>query len=50
MRIQVDQQHFLSDGSQRRAQIDCRRGLADAALLIGNGQHPHRFFAVIGHA
>jgi hypothetical protein len=28
----------LADRGQRRAEIDRRRGLADAALLVGDGQ------------
>ena len=40
LRVEVDDQHMLPDGSERRAEIDCGRGLADAALLIGDGQRP----------
>ncbi len=36
LRIEVDYQNFLSNCSQRRAKVDRSRGLADAALLIGN--------------
>ena len=31
---------MLADRSERRAEIDCGRGLADAALLVGDGQRP----------
>src|SRR6478736_977244 len=40
LRVEVDDQHMLPDRSERRAEIDCGRGLADAALLIGDGQRP----------
>ena len=36
--IGVNQQHFLADGSQRRAEIDRGCRLADAALLVGDDQ------------
>src|SRR5256885_1835611 len=36
--IEVDDQHALTDRSQRGAEIDRGRGLADAALLIGERQ------------
>ncbi len=35
LRIEVDDQHALADRRQRRAEIDGGRGLADAALLVG---------------
>ena len=38
LRIEIDDQHALADGGQRRAEIDGRRRLADAALLIGDRQ------------
>ncbi len=38
LRIEVDDQHALADRGQRRAEIDRRGGLADAALLVGEGQ------------
>ena len=42
MRVEIDDQHLLADGRQRRAEIDGGRGLADAALLVGDRQHPRR--------
>ncbi len=36
--IEVDDQDALADRSQRRAEVDCSRGLADAALLVGERQ------------
>ena len=53
LRIEVDDQHPLADGRERRAEIDRRRGLADAALLIGEredaraarSKRVHRAFA-----
>ena len=43
LRIEIDDQHALADGGERRAEIDRRRGLADAALLVGDGEHARRF-------
>ena len=40
LRIEVDDQHVLADGGERGAEIDRGRGLADAALLVGDRQHP----------
>src|SRR5262249_17835282 len=43
LRIQIDQQRSFAAVCDRRRQIDCRRRLADAALLIRNrddGSHP----------
>ena len=40
LRIEIDDQHALADRSQRGAEIDRRRGLADAALLIGESEYP----------
>ena len=40
LRIEIDDQHPLADGCERRAEIDGGRGLADAALLIGEGDDP----------
>lgn len=37
LRVQVDHQHFLAGFSKCRGKIDSRRGLADAALLIRDG-------------
>ena len=39
LRVHIDQQHALVVGNrQRRREIDCCGGLADAALLIGDGK------------
>ena len=35
LRIEIDDQHALADRRERGAEIDRRRGLADAALLVG---------------
>ena len=40
LRIEIDDQHVLADGRQGGAEIDRGRGLADAALLVGDRQHP----------
>ena len=42
LRIEIDDQNFLADRSKRRAEIDGGSGLADAALLIGDGEHARR--------
>ena len=42
LRIEIDDQHLLADGGKRGAEIDRRRGLADAALLVGDGEHARR--------
>ena len=42
LRIEIDDQHFLADGGERGAEIDRRRGLADAALLVGDREHARR--------
>ncbi len=42
LRIEVDDEHALADGGERGAEIDRGRGLADAALLVGDRQHPRR--------
>ncbi len=47
LRVEIDDQHILADGGERGAEIDRRRGLADAALLVGDGEHPRR--ARAGH-
>ena len=39
LRVEIEDQHLLADGRQRRAEIDGRRGLADAALLVGKHQN-----------
>ena len=36
LRIEIEDQHLLADRRQRRAEIDGRRRLADAALLVGD--------------
>ena len=48
LRIEVDDQHVLADRRERGAEIDRGRGLADAALLVGEGEHARRL-AAIGH-
>ena len=40
LRVEVDDQHVLADRGQGGAEIDRRRGLADAALLVGDRDHP----------
>ena len=40
--IEIDDQHLLADGRERGAEIDRGRGLADAALLIGDGKDAGR--------
>ena len=40
--IEIDDQHEFANRGERRAEIDCRGGFADAAFLIGNCQHPRR--------
>ena len=42
LRIEIDDQHFLADGGERGAEIDCRRGLADTAFLVGDRKHARR--------
>ena len=37
LRIEVDDENALADRSQRRAEVDRGRGLADAALLVRDG-------------
>ena len=39
LRVEIDDQHVLADGGERRAEIDRGRGLADAALLVGEREH-----------
>ena len=38
LRIEIDDQYLLADGGERGAEIDRGRGLADAALLVGDRQ------------
>jgi len=45
LRVEIDQQDFLADGGERRGEINRRRRLADAALLIGYGEQLRR----LGH-
>ena len=45
LRIEIDDQHVLADRRERGAKIDRGRGLADAALLVGDRQHARRFGA-----
>jgi hypothetical protein len=40
LRVEIDHQHARADRGQRRGEIDRRRGLADAALLVGDDQYP----------
>lgn len=35
--VEVDDEHALADGGQRGCQINSRRGLPHATLLVGNG-------------
>ena len=42
LRVEIDDQHLLADGGERGAEIDRRRRLADAALLVGDRKHPRR--------
>src|SRR4051794_4416716 len=42
LRIEIDDQHPLADGCQSRAEIDRRRRLADAALLVGEHKNTWR--------
>src|SRR5262249_59300357 len=38
LRVEIEDQDPLADGSQCRAEVDGGGGFADAALLIGDGQ------------
>jgi hypothetical protein len=49
LRIGVHQQHLFADGGEGGAEIDRRGGLADAALLVGDDQHPHWTVRLFGH-
>ena len=42
LRIEIDDQHALADGGQRRGEIDRGGGLAHAALLVGESQDTGR--------
>src|SRR5690606_15593388 len=42
LRVEVDEQHPAAVLRQRRAQVDRRRGLADAALLVAHRDDPSR--------
>src|SRR5262249_57425574 len=39
LRVEVDDEHALADRCERGAEIDGGRGLADAALLVGEREH-----------
>src|SRR6478752_8042395 len=41
LRVEVDDHHAFADCRKRSAEIDRGRGLADAALLVGERDHPH---------
>ena len=41
LRIEVDDEHAFANGGERRAEIDCRRRLANSALLIGESKNAH---------
>ena len=43
--VEIHQQHPAAVLGQRRAQVDGRRGLADAALLVADRDHPGRAMA-----
>jgi hypothetical protein len=40
LRVEVDQQHLVAFLGQRRGQVDGRRRLAHAALLVDHRDHP----------
>ena len=40
MRVQIDDQHPFTGCSKRGAEVDGSRGLADAALLVGERNNP----------
>ena len=42
LRIEIDDQDILADGGERGAEIDGGRRLADAALLVGDGEDAGR--------
>ena len=42
LRVEVDDQDPLADLGQARAEVDRRGGLADAALLVGDRDHPRQ--------
>ena len=42
LRVEVEDQHLLADGGQRGAEVDGGGGLADAALLVGDGKDAER--------
>ena len=50
LRIEIDDQDFLADGGERGAEIDRGRGFADAAFLVGDGEHARGFAAGPGAA
>ena len=42
LRVEVDEQDPAAELGQRRAEVDRRRGLADAALLVAQRDDPRR--------
>ena len=42
LRVEVDREHLAAVLGQRRAEVDGRRGLAHAALLIAEGDDARR--------
>ena len=47
LRVEVDDQHVLADRGERGAEVDRGRGLADAALLVGERDHARRRMALV---
>ena len=41
MRIEIDDKHPFSDRGERGSKIDCGRGFADPAFLIGKHDYAH---------
>ena len=48
LRVEVDEEHRMAGGGECRAEIDRRRGLADAALLVGDGQNAGAGLGLLG--
>src|SRR5262249_20180246 len=48
LRIEIDDEDALTDRGKRGAELDCGRGLADAALLVGDGDDPPRPGRLLG--
>src|SRR5581483_6460551 len=40
LRIEIDDENPFADGGERGAEVDRGRGLADAAFLVGESEHP----------